>query len=196
MRALRCAGRRAWAAGLLLAAACAVWRAVPEANVAMGGLYSVQTGVPWNARREGAREYWTIDGSELQQLIFFNGIAAGEALFAEAWFTGAEQRERRHRFEPSMDYLALEELVSNTWSTGSWQAVETRGLRPAPFGPFEGFRFELSMRSPAGLEYQGIAAGTVQNERLYLVVYEGARLHSYEAHLPDVEELLGSIRPL
>jgi hypothetical protein len=189
-------GRHAALLALALLTACAVWKAVPESRLAMGDLYTVQTGNPWNARREGSRVYWTIDGEGLQEVIFFNGIRDGEALFAEGWFTSQTEREKRHRFGAGMDYFALSELVTNSWSGANWQAVEARGLRPAPFGPYEGFRLDLSMRSPAGLDYQGLAAGTVQKGRLYLVVYTAARIHSYQTHLPDVEELLQSIRPI
>ena len=176
-----------------LLAACATWTLVEGPRVEMGGVYTVMPAGTWNSRSEGDRVFWTVDGPGLQQLIFFNGIEGGDALFSEAFFASASDKQKRHRFKPSMDFFQIDELVSGTWAGLDWQRVETKKLRPAPFGPFEGFRLELSCLNPEGLDYRGLVAGAIVEERLYLMVYLATRFHFYDTSLAQVEAILRSI---
>ena len=68
--------------------------------------------------------------------------------------------------------------------------VEGKGLRPATFGAAKGFRFELSLLTQEGLAKRGLAAGTVQDGKLQLIVYLAADLHYYDQYRNEVEGIL------
>ena len=72
--------------------------------------------------------------------------------------------------------------------------VVAQGLRPMDFGGLPGFRFELRLRSPQGLEMAGIAAGVVHEDSLYLILFTGARAWYFPRLEPAVEAILASIR--
>ena len=52
----------------------------------------------------------------------------------------------------------------------------TTNLRPHRFGSTDGFRCDLAFMTKNGLAKQGLAAGGVVKNRLYLVLYTGAKL--------------------
>jgi hypothetical protein len=84
-------------------------------------------------------------------------------------------------------------LVDGLTSTGA-QNVTITNLRPQKFGSADGLRCELAFVTKNGLAKQGIAAGSIVKDRLYLVLYTGAKLHYYEAHRDDAERIIQSIR--
>src|SRR4026207_1253474 len=84
-------------------------------------------------------------------------------------------------------------LVDGLPSTGA-QNVTITNLRPQKFGSADGLRCELAFVNKNGLAKQGIAAGSIVKDRLYLVLYTAAKLHYYEAHRDDAERIIQSIR--
>ena len=71
--------------------------------------------------------------------------------------------------------------------------VKSKNLRPAAFGKLPGFRFDLSFLSPEGLERDGIVVGTIHEDKLYLILYLGAREYYYPKYRDQVEELIASV---
>jgi hypothetical protein len=60
-------------------------------------------------------------------------------------------------------------------------------------GGEDGFRFDFSYVSEEGLNYNGIAAGAVRDDKLYLVMYIGTTLHYFEKYIEEVDYILKSI---
>ena len=71
--------------------------------------------------------------------------------------------------------------------------VQASKLRPAQFGSVPGFRFDLTFLSKSGLEMDGLVAAAVIEDKLYLILYTGARIHYYPKYRDHVEQLLASI---
>ena len=187
--------------GLLLAAllvasatACATWSLVEGDRVAMGDLYTVDPIISWNSHADGDRVVWTLDGPSLQRLIFLNAVEGDDPLFGASWFLSSSARKKLHRFRRGMDAFEIEELISEVWSQSGWSEVRTQNLAPAPFGPFDGFRFDLSCLSDAGLEYRGLVQAAVVQDRLYVILFLAVRVHSYEKLAPIIERILRSIQ--
>jgi hypothetical protein len=88
----------------------------------------------------------------------------------------------------------LAELLADTLTSAGAQHVAVTNLGLHQFGSAPGFRCELAFTSKGGLAKQGLAAGAIINDRLYLVLYTGAKLHYYEAHRADAEKIIQSIR--
>jgi hypothetical protein len=75
-----------------------------------------------------------------------------------------------------------------------FQQLEARSLRPRCFGPADGFGFDFSYVDRNGLDGQGLAAGTVLDGRLYVIVYSGTRAHYFPRHREAVERMIDSVR--
>ena len=155
------------------------------------GLYTVDTPIEWNRRNRspGAGESWTVDGEALQALIFRSGIKDGEHLFVSM------PEDQARVFRPDMRAGDVAELFVESYSLSSGAvAVRIEDLRPADFGPWEGFRFDLQYTLPTGLEGRSVVLGAVVNSELHLIMYRGARHYYFEKYLPQVEQILASIQ--
>jgi hypothetical protein len=86
------------------------------------------------------------------------------------------------------------EFVVDSLAAIGMQKVEASGLRPSPFGPSPGFRFQLAFQSADGLDMLGSVVGTMRNGSLYLIIYSGAALHYYPKHNSTVEAVIASIQ--
>ena len=176
-------------AGLL--AGCAHYTLVEPRPRTVGDLYTVDPQIRWSASTNGKVEMWTVDGSGLESVQFLNGLADGEALIQAA---AAANSPKRMTFRKTMTPSELAELLADTLTSAGAQHVAVTSLGPHQFGSASGFRCELAFTSKGGLAKQGLAAGAIINDRLYLVLYTGAKLHYYEAHRADAEKIIQSVR--
>jgi len=97
-------------------------------------------------------------------------------------------------FRKTMTPSELAELLADAQTSAGAQHVTVTNLGPHQFGSAPGFRCELAFTNKGGLAKQGLAAGAIINDRLYVVLYTGAKLHYYEAYRADVEKMIQSIR--
>ena len=70
----------------------------------------------------------------------------------------------------------------------------TLSIQPRPFLGVNGFQFDYEHLDTDELWRKGRAVGAVINGRLYLVLYDAARSHYYDAALPDYEAIVASAR--
>jgi hypothetical protein len=135
---------------------------------------------------------WTIDGFGLDELHFFVGIADDQPLFL---LDGQKPEELPH-FKSGMIASDVMELVVGAMSRAGNQQVRARGLAPAPFGSAQGFRFDLTFTSADGLEMKGTALAAVRGKTLDVIVYDAPAEYYFGAHLPTVEKVLASAKPV
>ena len=153
------------------------------------GPYAVHTPIEWN-RSPGAMPSWTVDGLALQSLVFVSGVDDGDRLFP------AIPDDQGRAFQENMRSSDLAELIVESFALISGAvAIEIDDVRPADFGPWEGFRFGMQFASATGLEERAIVLGAVVDDRLHVILYRGARHHYFDKYLPQVEQLLASIAP-
>jgi len=176
-------------AGLL--AGCARYTLVDRGPHTVAGLYTVDPQIRWSASTNGKVEMWTVDGSGLESIQFLNGLADGEVLIQAA---AAANSPKRMTFRKTMTPSELAELLADALTSAGAQHVTVTNLGPHQFGSAPGFRCELAFTNKGGLAKQGLAAGAIINDRLYVVLYTGAKLHYYEAYRADVEKMIQSIR--
>lgn len=177
---------------LLLLSACAGFTLVPADKPQKMGFYTVTPSSEWNrvANLGGNQELWTIDGPLLQSLRFFNGIEDESPLLPPA---PGNKKEKFPVFRSTMTASEVQELTVDTMARAGFADVQATDLAPAPFGGLPGFRFSMDMTTGEGLDFQGLATGTVKDDKLYLIVYTGASQHYFPVHLEAVERVLASI---
>jgi len=171
----------------LLTAACSPYRLVGPPRASIGRL-SVDPQVPWSALERGSLTVWTVDGIPLQRVVFLKGLAGGEAL------PGASGTKPTVFRSGMTSGDAMELVVDWLSAAPGFQQLEARSLRPRRFGPADGFGFDFSYVDRDGLDGQGLAAGTVVDRRLYLIVYSGARAHYFPRYREAVERMIDSAR--
>jgi len=181
----------------LALAACTNFGLIEPKRVTLQGALSVEPGIAWNQLGTdvfGSQPHvlWTADGPLLNRLVFYAGVADGKALVA----SGA-RGERPPPFRATMSATEVMELFEATLiRLFQAKAVTARGLRPLNFGGAPGFRFEISYVGPDELERDGLAAGSVHFDKLYLIYFEGTRLYHFDKYLNEVERIVASARIL
>jgi hypothetical protein len=150
----------------------------------------VKTNIAWNVAKENGLIIWTIDGPGLQKLLFFTGIKDGKPLFKPK---PGQDSEKVPMFRNTMTSLEIVDLIEASLSRQNVHQFEKKNLQPKNIGGEEGFQFDFSYFSEQGLEYEGLAAGTIKNNQLYLFLYTGVALHYFEKYISEVDYILQSI---
>lgn len=161
---------------------------VEEKSVTIADTYSVEPQIAWSGKTIDKNSLWTINGANLERVVFLNHIKDGETLF---------DNEKSQPFKKEMNIIEITELFSNSMQIdGKWLKVRTKNLKPKSFGPFDGFNFETTMVSEKGLTYKGLVSGAVIEEKLFLVFYLAVEMHYYQKHLEHFKNMLSSIRKI
>ena len=173
--------------------ACAQISKVERKTVDVGGAYTVDPQITWSEFPGSATASnglsWTVDGLFLQRLDLFGGITDGQALLEPA----SAEEEQLPTFRADMRESDVQGLVIDSLAQFGYLDIEAANLRPAEIGGRRGFRFDLVMATPDGLEMKGLAAGAIVNDELNLVLYVGTRLHYFAARQSAVEGIIKSI---
>ncbi|PTT75034.1 hypothetical protein DBR41_26765 [Pseudomonas sp. HMWF010] len=88
------------------------------------------------------------------------------------------------------------EFVSDSMGALEYQRVETDNPRPAKFGTADALRFDLKAKTKEGLDISATALVAEHKERLYVVLYIAPTEHYFAAELPEVETVIGSVKPV
>ena len=171
-----------------LLSGCAAWALVEAERQSVAGHYTVAPQRTWSRLRQGNVELWTVDGPALQAIRFFDGLADGDELFP------SPAAEKLPAYSSSMTPTEIEEFVVHSAQRAGAANVDASNLRPWRFGNREGFRFDLAFLDAGGLEINGLVAGVVDDGKLYLIMYTGARAHYYPRFVEQVERVLSSIQ--
>jgi hypothetical protein len=185
----------------LALAACATPMATlvaPERRI-VGGAFSVEPGVRWNRLERspfGADvEVWTQDGLGLDMLMFVAGARDGTPIFALAAARSPTSAEAAPVFHSTMTPVQIMELfgtsIARTFGTN---AVQTSALRRVNFAGEPGFSFETAWTGRDQIDRVGRAVGTVRDGRLYLIWFEGTKLHHFRRYEADFDRLVASTR--
>lgn len=175
---------------LLLSACVMGYKPVGPDTQVIGNLYSVEPQITWSSIEQDKRQVWTVDGPALEQVLFVTGLEEGETLVS---LPIGDDRELP-RFRAAMAPSEVVEFIIDTVSTTRGTQAQARSLEPFEFGSARGFRCDFDFLTRDGLEMDGLAAGAVVNDRLYLIVYTGTRQHYFPRYRPAVEKIIESVR--
>jgi hypothetical protein len=172
------------------------YSAVNVKRTAVGdGRLSVIPPRPWNRSRDygfnrvGAVEEWTLNGPLLDEIMFVAGLKSGQSVVRQ-WRSDTQQVPV---FRSDMTPPEITSLVESLFRVRAGTVnFKTLAIKPRPFLGANGFQFDFEHLDEDELWRKGRAVGAVINDRLYLILYDAARSHYYEAALPDFEAIAAS----
>jgi hypothetical protein len=171
---------------------------VQAGDVSVGdGSLIVAAPRPWNRRRAGffddirAVEDWTLDGPVLDGISFVSGLESGHYLVRQR--KTADQQVPKFRAEMTPPDIAamLESLYRVRGGAVDFRMIS---LQPRPFLGTNGFQLDYEHLDDDELWRRGRVVGAVIDNRLYLIMLDAAKLHYYDATLPDFEAIVASAR--
>src|SRR3954447_4846704 len=167
---------------------------VHRVNVGDGSL-SVVPPRAWNRHRPtffvdiNEVEDWTLNGPILDGMSFVTGLKSGRYLIRQRKSTDQQVPKFRADMTPPEIAAMLESLYR---VRGGAVDFRTISIQPRPFLGANGFQFDYEHLDDDELWRKGRAIGAVVNGDLYLVMFDAARSHYYDAALPDFEAIVAS----
>jgi len=150
---------------------------------------------PWNRHRSilwsdvEDVEDWTLNGPYLDGISFVSGLKSGRYLIRQSKRADQQVPKFRSDMTPPEIVAMLETLYRVKGGTVDFR---TLSLQPRPFLGTNGFQLDFEHLDNDELWRKGRAVGTVSNGQLYLILFDAARSHYYDAALPDFESIVGS----
>ena len=152
---------------------------------------------PWNRRRSvlfddvRAVEVWTLNGPLLDGITFISGLQSGHFMVRQSH--RADQQVPKFRADmPPPEIAAMLESLYRV--RGGAVDFQTLSIKPREFLGTNGFQFDYEHLDDDELWRKGRAVGAVINGQLYLIMFDAARSHYYDAALPDFEAIVSSAR--
>jgi hypothetical protein len=150
---------------------------------------------PWNRHRAqlfedvASVEDWTLNGPLLDGITFITGLRSGHFMVRQRRTTEQQVPKFRADMTPPEIAAMLESLYR---VRGGAVDFHTLSIQPRPFLGTNGFQFDYEHLDDDELWRKGRAVGAVINGQLYLVMFDAARSHYYDAGLPDFEAIVAS----
>jgi hypothetical protein len=150
---------------------------------------------PWNRHRPqlfedvASVEDWTLNGPLLDGMTFITGLRSGHFMVRQRRTTEQQVPKFRADMTPPEIAAMLESLYR---VRGGAVDFYTLSIQPRPFLGTNGFQFDYEHLDDDELWRKGRAVGAVINGELYLVMFDAARSHYYDAALPDFEAVVAS----
>ena len=181
--------------GLLALSACTAVSSAPAGPYKLGAT-QVTLGRQWSdvsaitPNRVKQLRVLSIDGPLLNTLFLTAGLAPGDAMVR------APSKEKpTPKVRTGMTSAERMEFVTDSVAAMNYQRVESARPRAARYGGQPAVRFDLSARTPAGLDVLGTALVAELEGKLYVILYLAPAEHYFQATLPEVEQVMGSARP-
>ena len=150
---------------------------------------------PWNRHRAvlfddvPAVEDWTLNGPYLDGVTFITGLKSGHFMVRQRRSTDQQVPKFRSDMTPPEIAAMLESLYR---VRGGAVDFHTLSIQPRAFLGTNGFQFDYEHLDDDELWRKGRAVGAVVNGQLYLIMFDAARSHYYDAALPDFEAVVTS----
>lgn len=166
----------------------------PE-DVARGSMI-VTPKIRWNKAPRGPHdiqreENWTLNGPLLDGLTFIGGLEHDKRI--------VQQRRKADRkvpnFRSDMNPTEIAAMIESFYRirAGSTR-FEMTGLQPRRFAGHPGFQFDFVHLGGDEVERRGRAVGAIVGGRFYLALFDAARMHYFDAGLPEFERIAESAR--
>jgi hypothetical protein len=136
-------------------------------------------------------EDWTENGPYLDGISFVTGLKDGKALVRQY------RRDDRQvpKFRSNMTPPEIAAMIESLFRVrGGAVDFTTLSLAPRPFLGANGFQLDFEHLDGDEVRRRGRAVGAVVNGQLYLILFDAARSHYYNALLPDFEAIVNSAR--
>lgn len=172
-----------------LTAGCSAYSLVPPERQTIDGAFTVEPQIAWSRKTafSGNVDTWTIDGAALEQVSFLTGLSDGDK---------AVDKDDAPKYRKGMSPLDLQEFLIGTMKALGTGTVQVISFRPARLGTVEAFRLEATYTPEDGLRRDGIFVAFVLKDRLYAMLYTGARGYYFDRTKPAFENMLASVKPV
>jgi hypothetical protein len=167
---------------------------VQRVNVGDGSL-AVSAPRPWNRHRpvffEDIRqvEDWTLNGPLLDGMSFVTGLQNGKSLIRQRRTASQQVPIFRSNMTPPEIATMIESLYRVRGGAVDFRTVS---LKPRPFLGTNGFQLDYEHLDEDELWRRGRVVGTVVNGKLYMILLDAAKMHYWDATLPDFEAVVAS----
>ena len=136
-------------------------------------------------------EDWTLNGPLLDGISFVTGLKSGDTLVRQTRRNDRQVPKFRSNMTAPEVAAMLESLFRVRGGTIDFR---TLGLTPRTFLGQPGYQFDFEHLDSDEVWRRGRAVGATVNGRLYLVLFDAARSHYYNAGLSDFEGVVNSAR--
>ena len=136
-------------------------------------------------------EDWTLNGPYLDGITFVTGLKSG------AYVVRQDKREYRQvpKFRSDMTAPEIASMLESLYRVrGGATDFKTLNLSPRPFLGANGFQLDFEHLDDDEVWRKGRAVGATLDGKLYLILFDAARSHYYNAALPDYEAIVASAR--
>ena len=136
-------------------------------------------------------EDWTLNGPLLDGISFVTGLESNKSLVRQS--RRDDRQVPKYRADMTAPDVAamLESLFRVRGGTVDFR---TLGLVPRDFLGAPGYQYDFEHLDGDEVWRRGRAVGATVDGRLYLILYDAARAHYYDAALPDFEAITNSAR--
>jgi hypothetical protein len=136
-------------------------------------------------------EDWTLNGPYLDGISFVAGLPDNQRLLREDY----KADRQVPRFRQNMTAPEVAAMLESLYRVaGGASDFRTLALVPRQFLDTPGFQLDYEHLDGDEVWRRGRAVGSVINGRLYLMMFDAARSHYYQAALPDFEAMVGTAR--
>lgn len=168
----------------------------PQPRTVVHGAMAVTPTLRWNRAPRGAadiekEEDWTLNGPLLDSLTFIAGLENDKRI--------VRQRSKADRKVPNFradmapqDVAAMIETFYRVRAGASEFAMNR--LAPRSFAGQPGFQLDYDYLGGDEVRRRGRAVGAIVAGRLYLALFDAARMHYFDAGLPEFERIVESAR--
>jgi len=136
-------------------------------------------------------EDWTQNGIYLDGISFVTGLKDGKALVYQRSRTDRQVPKFRSNMTPPEIAAMIESLFR---VRGGAVDFTTTSLAPRPFLGVNGFQHDFEHLDSDEVRRRGRVVGAVIDGKLYLILFDAARSHYFNALLPDFEAVVASAR--
>ena len=136
-------------------------------------------------------EDWTQNGPYLDGISFVTGLKDGKTLVYQRSRDDRQVPKFRSNMTPPEIAAMIESLFRVRAGAVDFKTV---ALTPRPFMGTNGFQFDYEHLDSDEVRRKGRAVAAVIDGRLYMILFDAARSHYYDALLPDFETLVNSAR--
>lgn len=136
-------------------------------------------------------EDWTQNGPYLDGISFVTGLGDGKALVYQ------RRRDDRQvqKFRANMTPPEIASMIETLFRVrGGAVDFRTISLTPRQFLGSPGFQHDFEHLDSDEVRRRGRAVGAIIDGKLYLILFDAARSHYFNASLPDFEALVNSAR--
>jgi hypothetical protein len=156
------------------------------------GKLTLQSEMEWTRGAASRFQMWTIDGELLNLLYLIHTVKEGDYIFLG-------QRESKRRpdapyYHRGMREDELRDLVDDGLLNAGFINVQPTNLRPNTFGQYPGLRFDVSMQTGEGLQYQGLVAMFEHEDGLALAIFIAPREYYFPRDADKVSRMLDTLR--